>query len=341
RAGNIGWRHPGDGNDFSNPGGDIRINGMTTTAAAEGTWHILEAFRGSGPQLHDAIGGYFPARDYHGDIAEILVYDRLLTAGEVGAVGAYLASTYGLSSGYEVPLSIHVTEANAITASNALIHADLEADSARFDVWAYWGRNDGGMNQFQWSNSVFVGSFTNITLTNLSAVATNLQTNTGYYFTFRMTNCVDDLWSPTSGFFNAKGPPRVNNANGATDVVFGSATLHGAMTNGGMADVFIYWGTTNAGTNRAAWEQEVALGSLPEGRFSAGVNGVLYGVQYYYRTYATNLCGGSFASNTETFKTPRLSSLFSISGGMELWLRANSVGSNHNDAVGRWLDVSA
>ncbi len=51
-----------------------------------------------------AIGGAnFSSRDYIGDLAEVILYDRALTPWEINQVGYYLADKYSLDSTYVIP----------------------------------------------------------------------------------------------------------------------------------------------------------------------------------------------------------------------------------------------
>ncbi len=101
RQGDTGWQHPGDGNDFTNPGGStFRVNGVSTSDAPENVWHIAEAVRGGGTWEFNQIGQYYGDRYYPGDIAEVLIFNTVLTADEMNNVGGYLAEKYGIDTEY-------------------------------------------------------------------------------------------------------------------------------------------------------------------------------------------------------------------------------------------------
>ena len=96
------WRHPGDGNDFTNgTGGTMYINGAATnTFSSYATSHILTAFRGaSAPTTYNntILGWYYGGRVFNGDIAEVITYDRVLNQAERIIVENYLSAKYAIT----------------------------------------------------------------------------------------------------------------------------------------------------------------------------------------------------------------------------------------------------
>ncbi len=92
--------------------------------------------------------------------------------------------------------------------------------------------------------------------------------------------------------------PVVNNGSGVRwDETAGTATLNGNLVNTGgkPATVYVYWGRTDGGTNKAAWERCENLGVRTAGPFSTVVT-PLRDTVYYYRCYATNSVGGAWAT---------------------------------------------
>ena len=93
----------GDGNDF--PKGDIngvRVNGAVTSAYSVGTPHVLAEVRGPN---HNAttygvtsIGEYYPSRDYHGDVAELVVYNHVLNNAQIVAIEDYFGAKYNIAT---------------------------------------------------------------------------------------------------------------------------------------------------------------------------------------------------------------------------------------------------
>ena len=80
------------------------MNEANTTTAALNTKHIVTATRGSNLTMATTnIGDYFQvgtnaARSFQGDVAEVIVYDRVLTAREVHQVNGALGLKYDIAS---------------------------------------------------------------------------------------------------------------------------------------------------------------------------------------------------------------------------------------------------
>lgn len=81
------------------------------------------------------------------------------------------------------------------TTTSAVLNASLSCSGAVFDVSVYWNTINAGSNAALWTNSAYVGSWTNVTSTNLSRKVTGLNMAGTNYFTFRATNEVEDLWA--------------------------------------------------------------------------------------------------------------------------------------------------
>ena len=87
RVGGTGWYYPGNANDFHNAanGGIVYINGgISNYTASVGIPHVLTSVSGTLRSFTPAIGDYwfsstYPERAYKGDVAEILVYNRILS----------------------------------------------------------------------------------------------------------------------------------------------------------------------------------------------------------------------------------------------------------------------
>jgi fibronectin-binding autotransporter adhesin len=94
------WADPGDGNDYTNGGGTLFINGVAGRTFTSSVAHVLTAQRGGsfgGAYNNTHLGWYYDtARVYNGDIAEVLVYESVLNNAQQQAVEAYLMSKWGL-----------------------------------------------------------------------------------------------------------------------------------------------------------------------------------------------------------------------------------------------------
>jgi hypothetical protein len=133
---------------------------------------------------------------------------------------------------------------------------------------------------------------------------------------------------------NAPLPPPVslNLTNlSATNVGPDTATLSGTLRQGVYgelwAQVFVCWGTTDGGTNRAAWQQVVDLGRNSRfgvATFSTALLGLEPARTYFFRFHATNgvaegwsVAGTAF---TTALRRPRFSKVQSGPVGFELWV---------------------
>ncbi|MEM7396872.1 MAG: hypothetical protein AAF492_31475, partial [Verrucomicrobiota bacterium] len=84
----------------------------------------------------------------------------------------------------------------------------------------------------------------------------------------------------------------------------GVATLGGQLNHAAPATVTVYWGSTDGGIIPLAWENAVTMGGVNGyGTVAATLSNLLYGVQYYYRTYATNIYGEDWADASIPFTT--------------------------------------
>lgn len=122
------WRHPGSVNDFTYAAGSIiNINGDKTAVVAEDTWHILTAVRCGGSQYIDCMGAYYGGREFAGDCAEVIIYNRALKMSEQNRVGWYLAQKYGLTASYVQP------------SGTSYIWVQVPELVTNGYIWAYWG----------------------------------------------------------------------------------------------------------------------------------------------------------------------------------------------------------
>ena len=112
-TGAIGWRGlPGNvnGGDFTSPGGSqFFVDGVGTDADAPDTFRTISAIRNGGTLSVARLGSYTgEARQYNGDYAEVLVYNRALTTPERQEVEAYLTDKWGTTI-LKVPDTLVIT----------------------------------------------------------------------------------------------------------------------------------------------------------------------------------------------------------------------------------------
>ncbi|MEM7391546.1 MAG: hypothetical protein AAF492_04290, partial [Verrucomicrobiota bacterium] len=236
-----------------------------------------------------------------GDIAEILIWDRVLSDEEQARVGLYLALKYGLDTAYETngSFGINAHPAASVQATSAEARGELMALSAVADVWLYWGATDGGTNTAAWDNAVSIGSYTD-TIETLSYSLTGLTPGVTYYYTFRATNCAADVWSTVEWFSPLSAPVVTFGPPIEVDEIDAQITTR--LKQGEPADLFIYLDDQDRGTDAAAWSDVIPLGTgLYNGDYADTLFSLTYGVEYWYRTYATNGLGEDWSDTATNF----------------------------------------
>jgi methionine-rich copper-binding protein CopC len=119
-----------------------------------------------------------------------------------------------------------------------------------------------------------------------------------------MQSTTGKLLAAYTGEFSVVTAPVVNDLP-ATAVSHSGATLNGQVvqTGGETPDVHIVWGTSDGGTDVGNWSEDIPLGALGAGSFSYDLFALQADTPYYYRVYATNWAGTSWAPETTSFTT--------------------------------------
>ena len=110
--------------------------------------------------------------------------------------------------------------------------------------------------------------------------------------------------APATAFL-ATAVPQVTTL-AATAVSATGATVNGflASTGGSTTAVTLYWGSTDGSTTPANWATTVPIGNQTVGLFSANLLSLTPGSTYFFRTFATNTSGSTWASESLRFTTP-------------------------------------
>ncbi len=240
---------------------------------------------------------------------------------------SWASSTTNFTTLAQLPAIDDGIGATLITATNALLNGRLTSTGgAPTTVFVYWGATNGGTNSEAWSNASNLG----ILSTGLfSRVAANLAANVKYYYRCCASNVAGQSWSAgKSNFITRLSVPAIENA-AATGMTTNSATLNAtlASTGGVATTVCVFWGSTDAGANKAGWGNTNNLGVHAAGVVSKAVSGLGLTKTYYYRFYATNSMGQCWASSTTSFTT--LAQLPTIN---------NSVGASRITTSNAWLN---
>lgn len=167
-------------------------------------------------------------------------------------------------------------------------------------VTVFWGPSNGGVNPGNWANFVSLGSQAGAFQTTVSG----LSAGSTYFFTARAVNTAGASWAyPVASFETAAQPPQVVTL-AATDVRATTATVGAQVTGtgGSVPTVTIYYGTTDGGTNPAAWATSVSLGPQ-SGVATAPISGLAPVTPYHCRAFAQNEAGGAWAPASESFTT--------------------------------------
>jgi hypothetical protein len=226
-------------------------------------------------------------------------------------------NTYGVAQSAVAgsPVIANAGAGNVQQATADMI-GNLTTGSAPVTVICYWGPSDGGAAPGAWANTNSLGMPALGYITNS---VTGLTPGQPYYFRYYATNSAADCWATPAVVFTTPGAPTVDNAGGATPVGQTSATLNGTQDGGyPNPNVWIYWGTTDGGTTKGAWNlTPIGLGPLSLGGFSTNVSGLLASQQYWYRCYASNSFNDAWATASTNFTTamPNLT-VTPVNGGL-------------------------
>ncbi|MFC1498875.1 choice-of-anchor D domain-containing protein [Verrucomicrobiota bacterium] len=95
--------------------------------------------------------------------------------------------------------------------------------------------------------------------------------------------------------------PIVNNKLGATNIVDNDAELRGTLTDGLYSGIYVYWGKSDGGTTPSRWDNVNELHGIAQGDFSLDLDDLDFDTTYYYRVFATNAAGASWAPASSSF----------------------------------------
>jgi len=223
------------------------------------------------------------ARNWDGDVAELLIFSRLLTDNEQNKIGYYLASKYGLSTSYTAV--DNADGATGITQTEATLNGNLTGTSGESTtVKVYWGTSDGGTDAAAWGNT---NTFADVTeATSFSTNLTSLSAATVYYYRFYMTNSVDDGWAQETAVFETKFSSVTNGL-----VLWLDAMALGALSDGQLVSE---WVDLSDSGNDAV---QTTAGSRPE--------------------FVTNVIGGRPVVRFASGKTMNLSSSITSASATE------------------------
>ena len=151
-----------------------------------------------------------------------------------------------------------------------------------------------------------------------------------------------------AGLTAVQAAPEINNRIGAANAAPGEAKLQGRLDGGGDADVTVYFGPADGGTDAAAWASKIELkGVKNTTEFAATANKLIFGQTYFYRASASNASGQGWANTSAQFTTlkPRVPATnadkLPVKAGLVCWFDAAvGVTADAKGVVQTWKDIS-
>jgi len=235
------------------------------------------------------------------------ITNQLVPGNNVMAVSVHQRSPS--SSDISFNLSLTADRSNSQDAYNITINsADVRGNlinegQGPTTVIVYYGRTDGGSNPAAWESSLNLGPQTQGLV---EASLTNLALESDYYFRFYAQNSSGADWAGESGQFRVLDAfPEITQSTGPNAVSYTSATVAGTLVDNAEfpTTVRLYYGTTNGGTNPAAWQNVQNLGVRPEGGLAQSLSGLTHNTTYYFRFQAENQNGDEWSQAVGTFTT--------------------------------------
>ena len=239
---------------------------------------------------------------FGGRIDEFAVWATFLTAAEIATLAGGAPAFALTDTNTDLP-TLSVAPASAISSGAATLHgvvADVGIGAP--SVTFFYGDEDGGQDAGAWDSSQALpgthgGAF--------SGSVSGLVPATTYFFGARATNAGGERWAlETETFTTLPLAPAVANV-AASSVEASSATVGATVTTTGGEGpaVTLYYGTVDAGTSAAAWQNSIALG-VTGGTETARLGGLSDGTTYFYRAFASNAGGSAWAGASASFTTP-------------------------------------
>lgn len=205
--------------------------------------------------------------------------------------------------GNATPPSVVVTPGSASGAFAANLSGEVTDDGNEAPtVTLYYGTEDGGIDPLSWDNLIDAGpqggTFTTL--------VESLESDTTYFYRAFAENSAGGAWSPTTASVTTEGvtAPVVVVTDGSSTSP-GTATFTGEVTDAGndAPEITLFYGTSDGETDPGAWDEVLFVGN-ETGSFSQLFEGLDGGATYFYRAFAENTAGASWAPETATVTTP-------------------------------------
>jgi len=219
---------------------------------------LVEEFTDS-TDISDASANFHVGNDgddswFNGDIAEIIIYDRVLSDSEVTDVSEYLADKYGVT----LAPSVTTNAASSITGTTATLNASVNAHGGTTTALTIRYSTDSTTVGSGTSATVSPTSISGSTEQSVFANITGLTINTTYYFRVSATNSAGtDIGEILSFTTTSTVPPEI-----VTSCVGAGSLSNGSFESGStdwrttaLDGGFEIWSPPNNGQNRTSTTQ--------------------------------------------------------------------------------------
>jgi hypothetical protein len=191
-----------------------------------------------------------------------------------------------------------------VTATGITAHATLTTTGdAPATVAVYWGASNNGQSAVGWDQSQSFSVHSGAVPAGYTAELTGLLPDSESFYVFKVVNSHGTSWSDVVAFDTIDYPGvLVNTTLGATNISPGVARLRGELLEA-PADLTIYWGTTDGGTDPTAWANKIEMPGMSAGAFQYDAGGLVGGTTHYYRCFVSSAINGTsgWASVSRSF----------------------------------------
>ena len=197
--------------------------------------------------------------------------------------------------------SVQNIAASNISGTRATIGGNITSTGGEAPTLViHYGDNDAGTGT--WDSQLDLG----LQFGSETGSISGLSPGTTYYFRAAATNSAGTTWTATSSSFATTpvNQPVITNL-AATGINGTFATLKGQVIDpgGDSPAVTIFYGTTDGGIDAGNWELSIPAGTQTA-NFSRLVSNLQPTTIYYFRAFAQNTGGSSWASSSLNFTTP-------------------------------------
>lgn len=240
---------------------------------------LVEEFTDS-THISDASANFHVGNDgddswFNGDIAEIIIYDRVLSDSEITDVSEYLADKYGVT----LAPSVTTNAATSITGTTATLNASVNAHGATTSELTIRYSTDSAAVGSGTSPTVSPTSISGSTVQSVLANITGLTINTTYYFRVSATNSAGTDIGEVLSFTTT------------SESIVTSCTGAGSLSNGSFENQISGWSTTATDGGTEVWGPSTE-NPTSTAQISAPANAFGYSGQYIAEI-AANSGGGA------------------------------------------------